>query len=318
MTKREERDIDGALAAIRERSEELGSTTIDLNALVDDEVSPLAAQQGLVALPDLERAFLNSAPTRARFRPHPSIPGAHWLDSGDAARLVTFKPDVFDRHPSTVELLTYGNTTFERLLDEVAEPWERGSADERAQEYGIAGATMILRDDGRPPVAVCVVKEEGELGHVDTASAYEEAAQVQPAAWSSSDRERARDLLEEARARVDEERTSLRKERLEAKRRGLVEEARRLLLLSARILHARKRSPLSRGESLVDRLRGQGVPYPGLLSLVGSELSLDSNPALEDGGLRGKSDALLDRRLKALKEDGMELLERYAALEETP
>ena len=313
MTKREERDVEGALAEIRERSGELGRSAIDLDALVDDAVHVPVASESPVTLSDLERAFLNSGLTRNRFQAHPSIPEAYWLGSGANSRAVTFRREVFDRHSSTVELMTYGNPTFDELLAETAGP---GDPDPETTAYGPAGSAMILRDTGHPPVSVCVVKENGGVGEAGTMSVYEEATRDHATIWSPSDRERARDLLEGARARVDREAAAVRRERLEARRRGLVEEARRILLLSAHVVEVREGFGAPTGEDIMDRLRRRGVPYPGLLRIVGDDLPRMSPSEPSRSDLRGKSAAVLKRRLGALKGQGVDVLRRYAALED--
>ncbi|MEM1205825.1 MAG: helicase-related protein [Acidobacteriota bacterium] len=59
----------------------------------------------------------------ASFDPSPNgIDGVHLLRFGGDAHPVTFRPEVFDRYPYSVELLTYGQPLFHRLLDALDPP----------------------------------------------------------------------------------------------------------------------------------------------------------------------------------------------------
>ena len=60
----------------------------------------------------------------------------------------------------------------------------------------------------------------------------------------------------------------------------------------------------------------RGMPYPGLLRIVGDDLPRISPEDPYKEGLRGKSAAVLKRRLGALKQQGIDVLRRYAALED--
>ena len=282
---------------------------IDLDELVDHSVPDSAELASPVTLADLERLFLNSELTRRRFQPHGTIDGAYWLRPGSNARAVTFRPSVFDRHPSTVELLTYGNPTFDGLLLEAAEPPGTESADDSPAE---AGAALVLYDSGPPPVAVCVVKENDDVSYIANVAEYERAAEQRDAAWSNSDRERASDVLRRARARAEEEAAAVSRRMRRAKLRGLREEARRILLQSAHIFEVRD-GLFAFADGGLDRFRSKGVPYPALVKVAGGNMPPMSSSDPYRQSLEGKADAVLTRTLNGLKEEGMEVLRRYRA-----
>ena len=75
---------------------------------MDDTVEAVAEEPAPVTLPELERAIVESAAMQGRFEPHPEIAGAHLLDWHGAYQAVTFNPELFDQHPNTLRLLTYG------------------------------------------------------------------------------------------------------------------------------------------------------------------------------------------------------------------
>ncbi len=307
MTKPGERDIEGAISDIEEQVDALDPSAFDLNALVDETVGGSFGRSP-VALADIERAFFTSDLTRHRFTPHPSIPDAFWLSGGPEARAVTFRRSVFDRHPDTVELMSYGNPTFDALLKEVADP---RSADPKGSSDP-AGAAMLLRDHEYPPVAVSVMKDARTVQEVDTAAEYDEAIRRE-AQWSSEDREKARMILGSARARADEDAAHAATERRAAQLRALREEARQVLVRSAHIVEVQEGFFTSPAASGIDVLCERGVPYLGLRSILdGAVPVLDpADPYRLD--LAGKAPATLTRRLTDLKRQGLEVLERYAA-----
>ena len=290
--------------------------TVDIDARgnvvgfdIDRASDRLSTPEGPVTLSGIEGVFLDSSLTRHRFVPHSSIDGAYWLQSEGLDRPVTFKPSVFDRHASSVELLTYGNPTFDSLLEEVA--------DIRYDDQGniasdTVGAAMLLRDRERPPVAVCVAKGIGELEEIGTMSEYQKAALGQAASWSAEDRERALGVLRRARERTQLEASAAAQEILEAKRRGLREEARHILIRAAHIMDIQEDLFTSSGRDVMQQLRRRGVPYPGLVSLLSGDrlrLSLTDRYRVD---LEGKKAATLTQLLGRLKQEGMEVLRRYA------
>ena len=269
MGRRERRAaFDDALATIEAQADTQDQVAIDLDALIDDSIPPSPKPPSPVTLEDIERVFLKSELTRHRFLPHATLPDVYWLQSGNPPRAVTFRPDVFDRHPSSVELLTYGNQTFDTLLEEVAGvPSE--DPDVRSEA---AGGAMLIRDHGDPPVAVCLVKDRGGLSTVAGISEYQHAAMDHEARWSPADRERARDHLGAARATLDDHAATVEAETRSAKRRGLREEARQILVQSAHILTVQEGFFTSGEHDAIDRLCRRGAPYPGLRKILADAL----------------------------------------------
>ena len=316
MMERSQRDqeLEPTLTEIRKQADSRDENLLDLDALVDETVATSMAPDSPVTLNHIEQAFLTSDLTRSRFWPHPSIPEAYWLDFGEAPRAVTFSSAVFDRHPYTVELLTYGNPTFDDLLDEVA-----GGTDPQASkgvEGAATGGAMLLRDTAYPTVAVCVVKEQGDLAQVATMSAYERAAVEHETKWTPEDRDRARALLDAARAEMDESAATLEMETIEAKRRALRDEARRLLFQSAHILDVQEGFFPGAGESAVHRLcRERPVPYNGLRSILPGDLPAVSVEDTYRGRIARKSKSTLSQMMGRMSQRGVEVLREYAALQ---
>ena len=310
MMEKDERD-----STVRETVSQLESQTrshekaaIDLDELVDHGLHASEGPESPATLEDIERLFLSSESTRHGFQRHADIADAYWLRSGKDVRVVTFRPAVFDRYPSSVELLTYGNPTFDERLRAAAEAPAAEPADAFRTE---AGSALVLHDPGTPPVTVCVVSENGGISEAATFAEYEEAAGKQDAVWSDSERQRAAAVLHQARARVDEEIAAIGSQMRDAKRRGLREEARRILLQSAHIVEIQKGLFAATDDNGLDRLRGRGVPYLGLIKVAGDSMPPISPSDPYRQSLEGKTDAALTQRLNRLKDQGMEVLWRY-------
>ena len=316
MMERHERDqeLEPTLTEIREQADSRAENLLDLDALVDESVATSSGPESPVTLSQIEQVFLTSELTRSRFLPHSSIPDAYWLDYGEAPRAVTFKSAVFDRHPYTVELLTYGNPTFDDLLDEMA--GGTGNHASKGVEDAATGGAMLLRDTAYPPVAVCVVKEDGDVAQVATMSAYEKAAVEHETNWTQEDRDRARVLLDGARAEMDESAATLEQETIEAKRRALRDEARRILFRSAHILDVQEGFFAGAGESAVDRLcRERPVPYNGLRSILPGDVPAVSVEDTHRGRIARKSASTLSQMMGRMSQRGLEVLRAYAALQ---
>jgi superfamily II DNA or RNA helicase len=98
---------------------------------IDDYVATDQHQVRLnspVSLADLEQVLTQSAATAHRFEPHAEIAHAFWLDWHGNKIAVTFNATCFDRHPSTVQFLSYGNPLLDELLASVPAPEAVGPA----------------------------------------------------------------------------------------------------------------------------------------------------------------------------------------------
>src|SRR5690606_9616627 len=104
----------GALIAreIEEINKQVQSAQINalnLDALADDVDQPMADIPTPVTLQELERVLSESVALGERLKPHPKFPRAHLLDWHGDWHEVTFEPKLFDEHPNTLTLLSYGS-----------------------------------------------------------------------------------------------------------------------------------------------------------------------------------------------------------------
>ena len=75
-----------------------------------------------MTLPELERTIVQSRALGSRFHPHPSIVGAHLLDWNGQDQEVTFNPVLFDEHPNTLNLLSFGSDLLRLYLKMSSHP----------------------------------------------------------------------------------------------------------------------------------------------------------------------------------------------------
>ena len=83
-------------------------------------------QHSPVTLTDLEQVLTQTPITAHRFEPHAEIEHAYWLDWNGDKIAVTFNAACFDRHPSTLHFLSYGNPLLDELLASVPAPDDLG------------------------------------------------------------------------------------------------------------------------------------------------------------------------------------------------
>ena len=216
-----------------------------------------ASGEAPVKLADLERVLTETAPLRERFRPHPSIENAWLLARGDEQVAVTFDPAVFDAHPDTLRLISYGERLLDELFAQVAPP---ARADD---DVG------ILRCAVEEPVALRAhYRPDGdEARPIACLDELEQALSIEPV-WSPAAREAAEMDFERRLSTIQQREATIIRVRREAKRRALEEQARQLLLRAALIEIARGQAPNLFNEDTVIALKHHGYPFAPLLRLV--------------------------------------------------
>lgn len=261
---------------------------------------------------ELEATLVGSESLGNHFASSPEIDGAYVLVWKEDDRLVTFRPQVFDRHPSTVELLTYGHPLFDELLASAAD------APEAASPRGL-GLHRVER-----PVPLAVLYRPtatgavpvSDLGELRRTLASRRGIWPHPAAgeadayFAKLRREAAAGYRSAARLRD------------EGRRRALVESARQVLRRSALVTLARGASPglfedalpYGFGFEAVAALAHRGQPFIDLLEIAGGEdLEVRSDEAYFRK-LVGRSGKDLQRKAKALVTEGKEIVRRHEAL----
>jgi superfamily II DNA or RNA helicase len=291
------------------RSAEAG--LLNLDKLVDDEVSAPAEPQPPVTLTELEWALVGSDALGERFQPHPAIARAHLLDWDGQIQHVTFDPAVYDEHPNTVRLVTYGSELLTSLLAAVEPPHEA------------TGGGQVVRCEASLPVGrvAWYAVGEGTVTPIRTLSRLHDIIRSCGKTGSVTEGDiaavRERFNQDMAPLREQESKTAQAKERGRAA--ALAEEIRDLLVQAAYVelvkasadgLYATDRGA---GFSLeaVRRLRRHKFPFAGTLKAVpldGLTLSPTDPKYAKLAQLRGDQ---LDRRFEAIRNRLATLLAQY-------
>jgi hypothetical protein len=266
-------------------------------------------------MPELERTLVESGHLQDRFHPHPSLAGAHLLDWNGQMQPVTFDPAVYDEHPNTVCLLTYGSDLLAEILAVVEPPADTpqggqlarcwaGSPVERVGWYAVTEQpTRAIRSLSRLREAVA-----------STATGTPPDS-VAAAVCEQFNREMAPIREQEARILQTNERS---------RAEGLAEEVRDLLLQAAYIelLKAAAEGMFATdggaGFSVetVRRLRRHKFPFAGALKAVAVDGLKPSATDPKYVKLAQTRPDQLDRRFEAVKNRIAEVLPLYVAAAE--
>jgi len=132
-------------------SAEAGLNLDEWAAHAGDEISAFPPPP--VSLPELAQVLTTTPALQGRFRPHETIAHAFWLHHDGREIAVTFDPGAFDEHPSTLQLLTFGNPLLADLLERLPAPsWARvGPLLRLSVEAPLARVGYYALDDGGRP-----------------------------------------------------------------------------------------------------------------------------------------------------------------------
>jgi len=303
------RRLEDALRELREQLQAREVAGLDLDRYLEETVASPQEEKPPVSLADLEGLFLKSRAHGGRFKPHPAIVGAYVLSWRGEEVGVTFDPAVFDQHPSSLRLLSFGDEVFAALLESVAAP------------IPTADAGRVIR---------CAAESSGShrayfTGVSGDFVAVEKFTSLRAAIEGPTSASATPQDCEAARSRLitrcmDASRRA--READEARRRTTLstreEEGRQLLLKAALIELAITRlrelwdepSSVEFSEETIRGLRRKGYPFAPLLKLVNVE---GLRPAPTDPfflRIQGDSREALGRRMAFVSTRVKELVEQ--------
>jgi len=305
------RRLEEEVAALRREIDEHNLQTISLEEHVDDQLASEAEEPVPVTLQALEKALVTSTRLEGAFRPHPDIPGAHLLSRSGGERAVTFSPEVFDRHPYSVELLTYGVPLLDELLREVSDP---------PPPRGPSGIGFF-KGESPTPVGVFVATDGHDVSLVRDVCGVREAVEADPTPWTESSERAALQLYRQAARTTREQVGRAWDSRHASERLALVEGARQLAIRAALIEVARAQHtelfetvvPVGFGTDPVAGLKRHGVPFKPLLAIADEPgLSADASHPFW-GVIQGEGRDAIQRRWEAVRRQATDLIEKYAA-----
>jgi superfamily II DNA or RNA helicase len=266
-------------------------TALNLDKFTEDTVEAAATIPAPITLPELERTLVGSPRLRDRMRPHPTIAGAHLLDWHGEWQEVTFDSQLFDAHPNTLQLLSYGSGLLEEVLTIVDPPTA-------VQSYGMVGRCSLSA--AWPLVAYY----ESGSGRLIPTLANLKACLQACRAERVDDADRGQLEQQFVAAAVDRlnQEESAEENRRHACVSSLREEVRQFLVEAAYIELAMAANPdlfdeslpLDFSEQAYQRLKRHRVPFAGALRIIGSDLP------------RPRADDAVYLRYRDLKRDGLQ------------
>lgn len=312
-TTRRER-LDQEIQRLRRALDERETQAMGLDDLAEDRVVEASRNRVPVTLSQLEEVLTQSEFLHPLLTPHPRLAGAWMMSWKGTDVAVTFDREVFDRHPYSVQLLTYGNPLFDEILESVPPP-------EGGEKEGMAW----LRTDRPIPLSMCLTPGGDDVLEVRTLQDYDAAARdggtqrwVGRTVRAAYDRFQG--LVQSERGRL----VTVAAARWQAERMALEERARSLLARAAYVELAGgeqgelgvEPEDLAMGAQAVSRLARHGVPFRGLLTLIDSESVELSPDDPEFQAMRGPGG---ERRRRAVwgvvRREGRDALEALAELE---
>jgi superfamily II DNA or RNA helicase len=270
MASEEQRDklIQEQVEEINRLAQQGDDTGLDLDHIGGDNPPIPEVQEAPLTMPELERSILTSKALGGRFRPHPTLGGAHLLDWNGEDHEVTFNPVQFDEHPNTLRLLSYGSDLLANLLGSVEAPDESEAGGRLARCLAHAPTRVVGwygpgQDDQAVPIpslaALRKLFDAEPIGSLDPAHL--------PALREDFSRAVARYLEHDLKAA---------RLRHQARLASLAEEIRQHILMASYIelAQAAKRDlfdeelPLDFSESAIQRLKRHKYPFAGALKAV--------------------------------------------------
>lgn len=313
-----ERRLDEEIEALRRAVAARGAEFLQLNEHLEGETFERAEEPVPVSLRELEEFFLHSRSVGEKFQPHPVVHGAYLLAISKEQEVgVTFDPDLFDRYPDSLRLLSFKEELFEQLLEKFGFP-AKSDIDSGLVRYHVKSPVMFCTYYG---------VDEKSFQRLDSLEGFKQYLDsVQELRLPTEN------VLESARQDFESLITNEadRLEKIEdAQERGRVlalrEEVRRLLLKAALIEIALAQHQtmfdeqvfLDFNEEAILQLKRHKYPFTGLirkLTEVGALQGLRPSPT-DSFYLRIKDQRpeLLRRRFEGIRETAEKLLSAIAS-----
>ncbi|MBM4430286.1 MAG: hypothetical protein FJ026_08080, partial [Chloroflexi bacterium] len=295
------------LERLREETDARQAESLDLEQyLIADE--PLLESASPITLNDLEGVLAQRSSLADRFQPHPEFKRAYWLrtDEGDVA--VTFDVALFDAHPNTLRLLTYGSELLATLLEAVPEP--ASASDGRVLRCSTEGSLSLcayytLDARGRPQRIKSLADLERLYAGESDVHWTEETV-----ALARADFRREVETLRQRQGQVITARQR-------AERMALEEQARQTLLQAALVelamgqqpdLFEEQALPVAFTEEAVTGLKRHGYPFASLLRVINVEGLRPSPTDRFYTAVQGKSRETLRGNFNAIRDKARRLV----------
>jgi SNF2 family DNA or RNA helicase len=110
-----EHQIELEISALRQRLQNKEIESLDLDAYAQADTLE-TTKPSPINMPKLEEILTSASKTKELFNVHPSIEGAYYLNLNGTSISITFSAECFDKHPDTVQYLTFGNPLLDDLI----------------------------------------------------------------------------------------------------------------------------------------------------------------------------------------------------------
>ncbi len=285
-------------------------------ALLDlDQYLEAAAAAGGISTPvelsDLETILLNAPPLKQRFQPHPELNNAYLLDLGDGDLAVTFDADLYDAHPNTLRLLSYGSDVLEDLLGSIEAPRTATAC------KGILLCSVQYPCPLRAYYALAESKPCRLNSLAELEAALDDVADAE--VWSDASVKLARADFDHERAKIQEQMIKVATSRRQAERLALEEQGRELLVRAALVelamaqqteMFEEQALPTAFTEQAILGLKRHGYPFAPLLTLVPLDGTRPSPTDAWYVHIQGRSRESLQGHFSALEHQAKDLVER--------
>ncbi|MEI8173794.1 MAG: helicase-related protein [Deltaproteobacteria bacterium] len=124
LTRKDERKtrLEEAIRQLEEEYERQTAGGFNLDEYLAGEGQDQSGVRYPLAMADLERVLTRTESLKPFWEKHPEIAGAWLLKWNESAIPATFDRDLFDRHPETLRLMSYGEPLFRELLEKMPSP----------------------------------------------------------------------------------------------------------------------------------------------------------------------------------------------------
>ncbi|MFZ5915515.1 MAG: DEAD/DEAH box helicase [Chloroflexota bacterium] len=268
-----------------------------------------------VTLPELAQVLTTTPALQGQFRLHETITNAFWLHLEGKELAVTFDATVFDEHPNTLQLLTYGNPLLTALLDQapLLATGQAGSLLRVSVETPLPRVAYYALDNSEQPkrldrladvrAALQTAAPEGQWPEAAMAAALEDLQAAVASEWQT---------MEAAVSQLGHAQHSARLAR-----------AARLLLDAALVelslgqqpaLFDRESYPVAFDEAAVMGLKRHGYPWAPLLRMARGHLLSPRPTDPFSVRIQSESAEKLKWRFEALTQRANRLLEESAGV----
>jgi len=296
------------IEAIKRDIDQKQLSGLDLDEYLAVEIEQRKEDSPPVTQSDIERCLVRFTKSKDLLQPHSTLVGAYQIWVEGLSVPVTFNPELFDEHPSTLRLISYSDDLFNQLLKEIDTP----------QQNDLPPWIVRVTSEYPPLCSYYSVADSG-LKPILTLSGLETALTQEPLSLNPDSLAEAQTNFANRVEDVKRKDHEIQEVRKRAEKAALLEKGRQLLLEAtyidiamARYTSLFEQPPNLAGftEDAVKALKRLGYPFGPLLRLVDTEniKPIPSDPAW--ARVQDASRESLRKKFEAIKNPIADLLHK--------